>query len=133
MSLFAASRTCVSTVSSAHSLAAFGPSPVFASPVVRVTETPPTETVVVACSVDVPGVADVITTSHVPVAPTAKQIWLTGEPGPDRMLTVQDVPAGAFTNPFPSPASTLMWQCNVWFVPTGFVAVSGVNWMFAST
>ena len=45
--------------------------------------------------------------------------------------TVHVVPAGAFVTPVPS--LTLMWQCNVWFVPTAFVAVAGVIWMFAST
>ena len=33
----------------------------------------------------------------------------------------------------PSPALTLTCAVSVWFEPTGFVAVCGVIWMFAST
>ena len=78
-----------------------------ASPVARVSETPPTATVVVARNVVVPAVADVIVTVQSPVAPTVAHVAEpTNEPGPLRMLTVHDVPAGAFTKP-PEPAFTL--------------------------
>src|ERR1043165_7656948 len=112
-------------------LVALGPSLCRPPPVVRVSETPPTDTVVVACSVVVPGVAEVITTSQVPVVPTVVQFCVVGVPGPVRIETVQLVPAGAFTGPV--PGSTFTWQCSVWLVPTSFVAGDGVNVMFAST
>src|SRR5580765_1127959 len=116
-----------------HVLVAFGPSPTCASPVVLVSEIPPTETVVVAWMVVVPVAEDVIVTSQVPVAPTVLQFCVAGVPGPAVMFTVQTVPAGAFTNPAAPPALMLMWQCSVCCVPTAFVADAGVIWMFAST
>ena len=73
-----------------------------------------------------------ITTSQVPVVPTVVQFCEAGVAGPEMIATVHVVPAGAFAKP-PEPSLTLMWQCNVWFVPTGLVAVAGVIWMFAST
>jgi len=115
----------IEILAATHAFVAFGPSPTFASPVVLVSKTPPTETVVVACKVVVPAVADVIVTSQVPVAPTVLQFCVAGVPGPAMMFTVQTVPAGAFAKP--EPSLTLMWQCNVCCVPTGFAAVSGVN------
>src|SRR4051812_33475363 len=97
MSLFAASRTVVAVLLPAHSLVASGLSPAFASPVVRVSETPPTETVVVARSVVVPVVAEVIVTVQLPVARRVlHEGEPTNEPGPVKIETVQVVPAGAF-------------------------------------
>src|SRR5215471_8207545 len=110
---------------------AFGPSPMFASPVIRVSTIPFTVTVVDACTTEVPVTAEVITTSQEPVPPDVVQFCDPGVPGPETIVTVQVVPSGAFTGPL--PLSTLMWQCKVWFVPTSFVAVGGVSWMFAST
>src|SRR5262249_692882 len=119
---------------------AFGPSPTFVSPVVRVSLMPPTSTVVEAWIVFVPGTEEGITTSQVPLP----EIWGgTGSPvlhvcvfgvaAPEMTVTVHTVPSGAFTNPLPVPSLTLMWQCSVCSAPTGFVAFSGVIWMFAST
>jgi hypothetical protein len=103
MSLFAASRTVVETVASAHDFAASGLSPAFASPVVRVNETPLTDTVVVARTVVVPVAADVIVSVQLPVVPTVVH-WFepTNAPGPDWTDPVQTVPAGAFAKQLPS-------------------------------
>ncbi len=42
------------------------------------------------------------------------------------------VSAGALTKP-PEPSFTFTCPVSVWFVDSGFVAVSGVIWIFAST
>ena len=42
------------------------------------------------------------------------------------------VPSGAFAKP-PVPSSTLTCPVSTWFVESGFVAVWGEIWMFAST
>src|SRR5262249_19824369 len=79
-------------------------SPARPSPLDRVSETPFTVTVVESRTTVTPGVADVICTVHEPVAPIVVQVFTppTNEPGPDRIVTVISVPAGAFTKPVPS-------------------------------
>jgi hypothetical protein len=99
--------------------------------VVRVSTTPFTVTVVDAFTVVVPATADVITTSHVPVPPDVVQFCAVGVPGPDVIVTVQVVPSGALLYVVLS-GDTLTWQWSVWLVPTAFVAVAGLIWMFAS-
>src|SRR5262245_12823305 len=99
--------------------------------VVRVNVMPFTTTVVDAFSVVVPAVADVIVTVHDPVPPDVVQFCVVGVPGPLVIVTVQTVPFGALLNVTPS-GDTLTWQVSTWFVPTAFVAVAGVSWMFAS-
>jgi hypothetical protein len=116
---------------STQSLDAFGPSPGSRSPVVRVSDLPPTLTVVVAWIVEVPAVVELIVTSHVPVVPTVPQLCDAGVPRV--VVTVHTVPAGAFEYVTLLPSLTLMWQCSVWLVLTGLTAVPGVIWIFAST
>ena len=80
----------------------------------------------------VPAVEEVITTiAGARRARRRARFCEAGVAAPEMTVTVHVVPAGAFVTPVPS--LTLMWQCNVWFVPTAFVAVAGVIWMFAST
>ena len=93
---------------------------------------PPTLTVVVPRTTVVPVVDEVIVTVHEPVVPTVVHVGEpTNEPGPDWMLAVMLVPAGALTKPV--PGLTLTWRVRTWVVPTGLVAVAGVIWMLAST
>src|SRR5262249_32040754 len=116
--------------SSAHSFVA-GPEFPAVPFVARVSTTPMTVTVVEAETVVVPAVEEVIVAVQLPVPPVVVQFCVVGVPGPEVIETVQTVPSGAFAQPVPS--LTLMWQVRTWFVPTGFVAVAGVIWMFAST
>jgi hypothetical protein len=108
------------------------------SPVARVSETPPTLTVVVAWIVVVPVVGELITTVHEPGA-TPFVVQLLGPtnvadaPPAFDSENVITVPAGAFTYPAPSPALTFTCPVSVWVVPIGLVAVGGLIWMFAST
>ena len=105
--------------------------------VVRVRETPATETVVLALIVVVPVVGELICTVHEPVPPE-----VVHELGPTNAAVAPPafdseneivVPSGAFTKLLPEPSFTFTCPVSVWFVPTGFDAVSGVIWMFAST
>src|SRR5690348_10497028 len=79
----------------------FAPTPF----VVRVSETPPTLTVVLALTVVVPAVGELITTVHAPVPPMVVQV-----DGPTKVAVAPPafdsekeitVPSGAFTNPVP--------------------------------
>src|SRR6185436_16571702 len=97
---------------------------------------PPTMTSVLALIVVVPAVGELITTVHEPVPPD-----VVHELGPTNVAVAPPallsenvivVPSGALTNP-PVPVFTFTWPVSVWFVPTGFSAVGGVIWMFAST
>jgi hypothetical protein len=128
--VFDASRTLVVTVRSAHSFVA-GPELAAVPFVVRVRTTLMTLSVVDAEIVVVPAVDDVIVAVQLPVPPDVVQFCAVGVPGPEVIVTVHVVPSGAFTKPV--PGLTLTWQVSTWFVPTGFVAVPGVIWMFAST
>src|SRR3954451_9967354 len=116
----------------AQFLLALALSPTWLSPVVRVRLRPPTLTVVVPRTTVVPVVAEVIVTVQEPVVPTVVHVGEpTNEPGPDWMLAVTLVPAGAFTKP--EPGFTFTCSVSTWFVPTGLFAVAGLIWMFAST
>src|SRR3954470_3451190 len=107
-------------------------SPTWLSPVVRVRLRPPTLTVVVPRTTVVPAVDEVIVTVQEPVVPTVVHVGEpTNEPGPDWMLAVMLVPAGAFTKPV--PGLTLTWRVRTWLVPIGLCALAGVIPMFAST
>jgi hypothetical protein len=99
--------------------------------VVRFRTMPLTVTVVDAFSVEVPAVAEVIVTVQLPVPPEVVQFCDTGVPGPAVIVTVQTVPFGALLKVTLS-GDTLMWHVSTWFVPTAFVAVAGLSWMFAS-
>jgi hypothetical protein len=105
--------------------------------VVRVSETPPTDSVVVALIVVVPAVGELIVIVHEPVPPTVLH-----ELGPTNVAVAPPafvseklivVPGGAFTYPLPSPRFTFTCPVSTWFVPTGFSADGGVISMFAST
>ena len=81
----------------------------------------------------VPAVAEVITTVQDPVPPEVVQVdGPTKLPGPDAIAKLITVPSGAFTKP-PTPVLTFTCPVSVWFVPTGFEALAGLIWMFAST
>src|SRR5262249_4516867 len=77
-----------------HTFCASSESPTWPSPVSRCNEMPLTSTSVLARTTEVPVAADVITTSHVPVAPTVVQFCVAGVPGPEMIDTVHCVPAG---------------------------------------
>ncbi len=57
---------------------------------------------------------------------------VVNEPGPQSIVKLICVPFGAFTKP-PVPVFTFTCAVKTWLTPTGFVAVCGVIWMFAST
>src|SRR5262249_10619429 len=105
------------------------------SPVARVKATLPTVTVVVAWMVVVPPVGELITTVQDPLPPDVVQLDgpTNVAEAPFEFVTenVITVPSGAFAKP--PPAFTFTVPVSVWFAPTGFVAVCGVIWMFAST
>src|SRR5215208_4282575 len=106
--------------------------------VVRVSDWLLTRTVVLAVTVVVPAVFDVIATVHEPVVPTVVQLSvpLTNvavAPPVFWSPNVISVPCGALTHPAPVPWSTLTWPVSVWFVPTGLSAVGGLIEMLAST
>ena len=91
----------VRAVASAHSLFAAALSPTLPSPVARVSETPPTETVVVALIVVVPGRGRADLTVHEPVPPVVRQkllpTKLADAPPEFCSENVIWVPFGAFT------------------------------------
>ena len=102
----------------------------FASPVVRVSVTPPTGTSVVADTTVVPAVAEVIVTVQLAVA--ADRVRAGGRadeacPGRSRS-TPSACAAGAIR-----AVDRVDVTVSTWFVPTGLFAVAGVIWMFAST
>src|SRR5215217_400600 len=95
-------------------------------PVVRVSSTPPTDSVVVACIVSRPGFGDVITIGHVPAPFEIVQVLpAVNEP------TCAPTNAKFTTVPFgaaayePEPSFTNTCAVNGWVVPTGFVAAGG--------
>ena len=101
--------------------------------VVRVSATPPTETVVVALTTVVPGVFETSVMVQLPVVPTVVHGFaVVNEPGPEPIAKLIDVPAGAFTN-VPLPVFMLTCAVKTWLAPTGLFAVAGVIWMLAST
>src|SRR5262245_44218348 len=101
-------RISVATVSSAQVFVASPLSPTLPSPVERVSAVPPTVTVVVARTVVVPVVDDVITTEHEPKPPEVVQLLgpTNAAVAPPEFVSVKliVVPLGAFANP--APAST---------------------------
>ena len=119
-------------MASAHSFVA-GPELPPVPFVVRVSETPPTESVVLALTTVVPAVVFVSVIVQLPVPPDVVHgFGVPSVPGPDAIEKVICVPSGAFAVP-PLPLSTFTCAVKVWVAPTGFVAVSGEIWMFAST
>src|SRR5262245_46767145 len=103
------------------------------SAVSRWSETPLTVTFVAALITVTPMLGDVIWTVHEPVEPIVVQVLTppTKVDGPDTLVKVISVPAGAFANPLPS--LTFTCPVSVWLVPIGLTADGGVIWMFAST
>src|SRR5262249_39307024 len=83
---------------------ASAPSPARPSPLDRVNETPPTETVVESRTTVVPAEDEVICTVHEPVPPLVVQLLTppTTLPGPDRIVKLIVVPSVPFTKPDPS-------------------------------
>ena len=79
-----------------------------------------------------PVVAEVRSTVQLPVAPVVRQDGAESVPGPESLVKVISVPAGAFWKP-PLPSFTFTWAVKVCVWPTTFVAVGGVIWMLAST
>src|SRR5690242_16199919 len=79
----------------------FAPTPF----VVRVNDTPPTDSVVLALTVVVPAVGELITTVHEPVPPAVVQVDgpTNVADAPPALLSEKEitVPSGAFTNPVP--------------------------------
>src|SRR5688572_20214638 len=78
-----------------------------------------------------PVVPDVSTTVHVPSA-VVEQLLACSVPTPDFVKSICS-PAGASTNPLPSPLSNCRWAVNVWGSPTRFTADPGVRSSFTST
>src|SRR5262249_53399287 len=121
----AALKMVVDGVAFAQRLVASALSPAFASPVVRVSTTPPTVTVVVALTVVVPDSDELMTTVHEPVAPDVVQVFgptkAAAAPPEFVRLKVISVPAGAFAKP--EPAFTFTCPVSVWLVETGLIAV----------
>src|SRR5262245_46609368 len=82
----------------------------------------------------VPGVGELITTVHEPVAPTVEQLAgpTKAAVAPFAFVSVKliTVPAGAFVKFTPS-IETFTCPVSVWFVPTSFDACNGLIWMFA--
>src|SRR5262249_36610517 len=107
----------------------------FAPPfVVRVSDTPPTDTVVDALTTVVPGVAEVSVIVQEPVFPAVVHgFGVPSVPGPDAIAKLIEVPAGALTKPAPSPRSTSTWPVSVCVAVTGLIADAGVIVMRAST
>src|SRR5206468_1234306 len=98
---------------------------------VRVIVTPFTGMSDVAETTVVPTTAEVIVTVQLAVAapPVYVQVFgPTNEPGP---LTIDAVAVCGPASIVPPSALTVI--VSTWFVPTGFVAVAGVIWMFAFT
>jgi len=128
---------CARTVAAVHVFVASGPSPACASPVARVSETPPTATVVVAWIDVEPAVGELITTMHDPLALAVVQLLgpTNDADAPPEFVTekLTTVPAGAFTDPEPEPSFTFTCPVSVCVAPIGFVALEGVTWTFAST
>ena len=90
---------------------------------------------VLAWIVVVPAVGELMTTVHDPVVPDVLHVFpptnVAVAPPEFVSESVTSVPAGALTKVV--PGLTLTCTVSVWFVPVGFVAVSGVIWMVAST
>src|SRR3954454_9364596 len=134
MSLFAASRTCVTFVTSPQFFEAvpLPPAPVFAAvPVVRVMLTPLTGIADVAVTTVVPAVAEVIVTVQLAVAAPPVYVQVgepTKLPGPD---TIEAVAVCGPASIVPLIAVTVI--VSTWFVPTGLFAVAGVIAIFAFT
>ena len=111
---FALLRMSVRAVSSPHNFAASALSPNLPSPVERANDTPPTTTVVEAFTDVVPVVGELITTEHEPPVATVHELAPTNAAdAPPEFVNANEitVPAGAFTNPDPSPA--LIFTCPV--------------------
>jgi hypothetical protein len=112
-------------------LLAFPESPVFESPVERLTVTPPTTGLVEAFTDVTPAVEEFSVTEHEPVVPTVVQDAALRLPGPLTFEKLIVVPTGAFADP--DPSSTFTCPVNVCGDPTSFVPDNGEIWMFAST
>ena len=68
------------------------------------------------------------------MVPTVRHgLVVVNEPGPETIVKVIGVPAGALLEPVPEPSLTFMCAVKTWVVFTGFSAVGGLIWMFAST
>ena len=101
---------------------------------VRVTWSPASVTVPEADTTVVPVTLEVSVMVQLPVVPTVRHgLVVVNEPGPEAIVKVIGVPAGAFTKPAPEPSFTFMCAVRTWFVFTGLSAVGGLIWMFAST
>jgi hypothetical protein len=99
--------------------------------VVRVSETPPTDTVVLALTTVIPVTAEVSVIVQLPVPPAVVHgFGAPSVPGPEAIEKVICVPSGAGTKP--PPGFTFTCAVNVCVAPTRFVPF-GVIWMFAST
>ena len=131
-----------------YTLLASAPSPARPSPVARVSDSPRTENVVVAWMSTLPAVGLLITTEHWPAPPLTVQLAPPGAAGTKTAvapalfvrLKVTTVPSGAALKPvkLSPPGASMPSFCFtvaviVWFALTGFVAVSGLMLMFAST
>src|SRR5438094_6215056 len=96
-------------VNGSHVLTTSWPSWLIPSPVARLSVTPPTTTLVLACTVVVPLTSEVIWTVHWPVAPVVHEVVVplgTKLPTlPDRMLRLTRAP-GLATYPAPLPSLT---------------------------
>ena len=112
-------------------MTASAPSPAFESPVERVTETPPTVSVVVAWTVETPAVGETRLTVQAPAAVVHLPSAGVNVPGPLGTENVTVVPSGAFTKP--PPVFTVTAAVKTCGLPTSFVAVNGVTTIRAST
>src|SRR6266700_3317219 len=102
--------------------------------VLRVSETPATETVVCALSVVTPVAAESRSMVQSPLAFVEHEeldtFPLERPPGPE---SIEKVTSAPFAGAEPVPSFTFTCAVNVCVVPTSFVAVGGEIWMFAST
>jgi len=90
--------------------------------VLRVSDTPPTESVVWALTFVTPVTADVMVVVQLPEPPVVvHDVGGFGVPGPASMVNVISVPFGALTNPPPEPSFTFTCAVNVCVAPMRFV------------
>ncbi|HXL42523.1 MAG TPA: hypothetical protein VN960_00530 [Gaiellaceae bacterium] len=123
--LFAAPRMSVRAVASAKSFVALPELP--AVPVVlRLTSTPPTDSVSFALTIVVPAVPDVKVIVQLPVPPEVVHGFaVVNDRGPLTIVKLICVPSGAFAKP--EPLFTLTCAVNTWFIDTGLTAEGGAS------
>src|SRR5207249_606509 len=123
-------------VNGSHVLTTSWPSWLIPSPVARLSVTPPTTTLVLACTVVVPLTSEVIWTVHWPVAPVVHEVVVplgTKLPTlPDRMLRLTRAPVVA-TWPLPLPLLVLTVAVMSWLLPSSLGLGWGLRWRWAST